>query len=289
MRALVLALLATAAAAQTPGPPSETVDLVDRYLEAVGVEGRGPMADDLRAVFYADLDPALLAALVAFVESPLYERTQDSDGDEAGVDPALAERYLALYQVASVIGHAVIYPTPSRARRILAGLSEADARALVAFYESDAARYQGRVIEAGRQRWQSPRSARRAVQDSDVDESTRPAGPSPAPPPDPEPEEPEIFEVAEVQPELVGGLAALQAVVEYPEPARRAGIEGVVVVQFVVDERGRVVDPVVVRSPDESLSRAALEAVGRVRFRPGVQRGRPVPIRFAIPVTFRLE
>ena len=119
--------------------------------------------------------------------------------------------------------------------------------------------------------------------------SSRPRSPRPRRLPEPEPTEPEIFEVAEVQPELIGGLAALQANVEYPEFARRAGIEGQVVVQFVVDERGNVVDPVVLRSPNELLSEAALSAVRQARFTPGQQRGRPVKVRFAVPVTFRLR
>ena len=109
------------------------------------------------------------------------------------------------------------------------------------------------------------------------------------PPPPPPPTELDVFEVAEVQPELVGGLEALQGAVEYPESARRAGVEGQVVVQFVVDEGGAVTDPVVVRSPDDRLSAAALAAVRGARFRPGRQRGRPVKVRFAVPITFRLE
>jgi protein TonB len=117
--------------------------------------------------------------------------------------------------------------------------------------------------------------------------------PVPEPPPAPvlpdETPDPGVFEVAEVQPELIGGLAGLQERVEYPEFARRAGIEGQVVVQFVVDERGNVVDPVVLRSPNELLSEAALEAVRESRFTPGQQRGRPVKVRFAVPVTFRLR
>ena len=102
------------------------------------------------------------------------------------------------------------------------------------------------------------------------------------------PPEPEVYEVADVQPELIGGLGALQSAVVYPEFARRAGVEGTVVVQFVVDERGNVVDPVVVRSPNDLLSEAALTAVRKARFTPGQQRGRPVKVRFAVPVTFRL-
>lgn len=100
---------------------------------------------------------------------------------------------------------------------------------------------------------------------------------------------PEVVEVAEVQPELIGGLEGLQRRVTYPEEARRAGAEGQVVVQFVVDERGQVVDPVVLRSADDRLSDAALEAVRDSRFTPGMQRGRPVKVRFSVPVTFRLR
>ena len=117
------------------------------------------------------------------------------------------------------------------------------------------------------------------------------AGPPPAPPTPPvvEPVEDPIFTVVEVNPELIGGLVGLQSRVIYPEIAQRVGIEGQVVVQFVVDERGNVMDPVVLRSPSELLSEAALTAVRESRFTPGQQRGRPVKVRFAVPVTFRLR
>lgn len=115
-----------------------------------------------------------------------------------------------------------------------------------------------------------------------------PDAPPPPPPPDPEPTEPEIFEVVENPPELIGGLAGLQARLKYPEMAIMAGIEGRVYVQFVVDERGNVVDPVVARSPSDILSDAALKAVLASTFRPGSQRGRPVRVRYSVPVNFEL-
>ena len=98
---------------------------------------------------------------------------------------------------------------------------------------------------------------------------------------------PEVFDVADVQPELIGGASSITP--EYPEFARRAGIEGRVIVQFVVDERGNAVDPVVVRSPNDLLSEAALTEVRTLKFTPGQQRGRPVKVRFSLPVTFRLR
>ncbi|MEM1044361.1 MAG: TonB family protein, partial [Bacteroidota bacterium] len=78
----------------------------------------------------------------------------------------------------------------------------------------------------------------------------------PALPPPPQPpvmddeyrDEPDdVFPIVEQQPELIGGLEGLQSRIQYPELARRAGIEGTVFVQFVVDEQGNVNDPVCVR------------------------------------------
>ena len=111
-----------------------------------------------------------------------------------------------------------------------------------------------------------------------------------APPPPPViDDEPEEWTVVEQDPVLVGGLEGLQARVRYPEQAIRAQIEGRVVVQFVVDERGQVIDPVAVQSPSPLLSQAATEAVRASTFEPGQQRGRAVRVRFAVPVTFRLR
>jgi protein TonB len=99
----------------------------------------------------------------------------------------------------------------------------------------------------------------------------------------------EIFIVVERMPELVGGLEALQRNIVYPEIARLAGIEGRVTVQFVIDERGNVVNPVVVRGIGGGCDEAALDAVKKAKFTPGMQRGRPVKVSYTLPVTFRLS
>ena len=103
-----------------------------------------------------------------------------------------------------------------------------------------------------------------------------------------EPDTTGIYEVAEVQPELIGGMESLQNAVVYPEDARAEGVEGQVIVQFIVNQTGGVQDAVAVRSPDDRLSAAALAAVRQLRFEPGRQDGEPVKVRFAVPVTFRL-
>jgi protein TonB len=102
-------------------------------------------------------------------------------------------------------------------------------------------------------------------------------------------EEPEIFLVVEQDPELIGGLEGLQRSIRYPEIARKAGIEGRVFVQFVVDEKGNVIDPIVTRGIGGGCDEAALEAVRKAKFKPGKQRGRAVKVQYSLPVTFRLQ
>ncbi|MGN8226523.1 energy transducer TonB [Gracilimonas sp. BCB1] len=113
------------------------------------------------------------------------------------------------------------------------------------------------------------------------------------PPPPPrmieQEEEEEIFVVVEQMPELIGGLAAIQKHITYPEMALKAGIEGRVVVQFLIDKEGNVVDPVVVRGIGGGCDEEALKAVKQVKFKPGKQRGQPVIVRYSLPVAFRLQ
>lgn len=84
-------------------------------------------------------------------------------------------------------------------------------------------------------------------------------------------------------------LAALQRKVKYPEMARRAGIEGRVTVQFIVNERGEVENPRVIRGIGGGCDEAALEAVKQAKFSPGMQRGRPVRVQYSLPIVFRLQ
>lgn len=111
----------------------------------------------------------------------------------------------------------------------------------------------------------------------------------PPPPAEDEEEEEQIFVVVEQQPQLIGGISSVQSKITYPELARRAGIEGRVIVQFVVDEEGRVQDPKVVRGIGGGCDEEALKAVRTAKFRPGLQRGRPVKVRYSLPVTFSLS
>lgn len=104
-----------------------------------------------------------------------------------------------------------------------------------------------------------------------------------------EEEEEEVFVVVENQPELIGGMKALNEEVNYPDFARKAGIEGRVFVQFVVDEEGNVQNPKVTRGVHKLLNEEALRAIKEMKFEPGKQRGKAVKVQMSLPVTFRLQ
>jgi len=114
-------------------------------------------------------------------------------------------------------------------------------------------------------------------------------GPPPAPAAEETEEEIEIFVVVEKMPEIIGGNQKVYEYLAYPEIARQAGIEGMVVVQIVVDPEGIPRDPVTARSAGEVLDEAAVEAVMKLRFVPGRQRGKAVSVRLAIPIRFRIR
>ena len=77
---------------------------------------------------------------------------------------------------------------------------------------------------------------------------------------------------------------------KYPEIAQEAGIEGTVVVQVFVDDRGRVKDTVILKGiPNTGLDEADTVAIRAVRFRPAKQRERAVGVWISIPVNFRLK
>ncbi|GAB5521720.1 MAG: energy transducer TonB [Rhodothermales bacterium] len=127
-----------------------------------------------------------------------------------------------------------------------------------------------------------------------IDEPLANLPPPPPPPPD-EPEEEEaayeeeIFVVVEEMPVMVGGTKRLYELLEYPEMARIAGVEGMVVVQMVISANGHPSDITVMRSAGDLLDTAALDAVKKLEFTPGRQRGKAVAVRMSIPIRFRLR
>ena len=124
----------------------------------------------------------------------------------------------------------------------------------------------------------------------DIEEPLANLPPPPPPEEEEEPEpEPEIFVVVEQMPELIGGLGEIQKKIKYPEIARKAGVEGRVIIQFIVDESGNVSEPAVVRGIGAGCDEEALRVVRDAKFKPGRQRGKSVKVKMSLPITFKLK
>ncbi|MBO5678739.1 MAG: TonB family protein [Bacteroidaceae bacterium] len=107
-------------------------------------------------------------------------------------------------------------------------------------------------------------------------------------------EEGEIFQVVEEQPLFPGGMQEmmkfLQQNIKYPKEAQEQGKQGRVIVQFVVNKDGSIVNDSIVRSVDPLLDAEALRVVRSMpNWTPGKQKGKPVRVRFTLPVTFHLN
>ena len=111
---------------------------------------------------------------------------------------------------------------------------------------------------------------------------------------EPEPEEEAPFMVVEDMPEFPGGTAALleylRKNIKYPAICRENNIQGRVIVSFVVNKDGAIVDPEVVKSVNPSLDKEAVRVISNMPpWKPGKQRGKPVRVKYTVPVNFRLN
>jgi len=92
----------------------------------------------------------------------------------------------------------------------------------------------------------------------------------------------------EILPRIIGGLSEIHKRIRYPEEAKKAGIQGRVVIQVLVDENGKPIEFKVLTSSGYGLSQAAIDAISQVRFTPAILRGAPVKFWMNIPITFKL-
>jgi TonB family protein len=99
----------------------------------------------------------------------------------------------------------------------------------------------------------------------------------------------DYFVVVEQMPKLIGGMQSIQSKIEYPELAERAGIEGRVTVQFIINENGDVENAKVVRGIGGGADEEALRVIREAKFEPGMQRGKPVRLQYAMSINFALE
>ena len=112
--------------------------------------------------------------------------------------------------------------------------------------------------------------------------------------PEPKPEVEKVFDVVEQMPSFPGGPSALMEWlsnnVKYPVVAQENGVQGRVIVSFVVERDGSISDVRVARSVDPSLDREAQRVVKSMpRWKPGKQNGSAVRVKYTVPVVFRLQ
>ncbi|MBR3729125.1 MAG: energy transducer TonB [Muribaculaceae bacterium] len=104
----------------------------------------------------------------------------------------------------------------------------------------------------------------------------------------------QVFHSVEQMPQFPGGEAALmkflQSHINYPPMAAENGVQGRVVVQFVVDKTGKVGEVKVVRNVDKDLDKEAVRVCKSLpKFTPGRQNGLAVAVWYTLPVTFKLQ
>ena len=102
-----------------------------------------------------------------------------------------------------------------------------------------------------------------------------------------------VFDVVEVMPQFPGGqIAMLQYLMEnikYPEQAMKKGIQGRVAVRFIVEKDGSISDVKPILSVHPLLDKEAIRVVKSMpKWTPGKQNGKPVRVRFNLPVMFKL-
>ena len=107
-------------------------------------------------------------------------------------------------------------------------------------------------------------------------------------------EENKVFDVVEQMPSFPGGMGALMSWlsqnIKYPVIAAENGVQGRVIVQFVVEKDGSVTDVRVAKSVDPSLDKEAQRVVkARSKWIPGKQNGSAVRVKYTVPVTFKLQ
>ena len=99
----------------------------------------------------------------------------------------------------------------------------------------------------------------------------------------------EVFLITEQQPEIRGGLRAIQQRVIYPQDAIDAEIQGRVIVQFIIDSRGRSRDHRITRTLSPSTDQEAIRVISTAEYTPGIQNGVPVCTQLDLPIIFRLR
>ena len=98
-----------------------------------------------------------------------------------------------------------------------------------------------------------------------------------------------IYLNVEKMPIIKGGFAAVGKKIKYPNIAKQMGMQGVVYIGFIVNSEGKVENPKILKSVAKILDEEAIRVVEKeIEFEPGYQEGKAVPVRFVLPIKFKL-
>ena len=98
-----------------------------------------------------------------------------------------------------------------------------------------------------------------------------------------------IYLNVEKMPIIKGGFAAVGKKIKYPNIAKQRGMQGVVYIGFIVNSEGKVEDPKILKSVAKILDEEAIRVIEKeIEFEPGYQEGKAVPVRFVLPIKFKL-
>jgi protein TonB len=109
-----------------------------------------------------------------------------------------------------------------------------------------------------------------------------------SPPPILEEDVPDFVPVPEEYPEPIGGHGVIKKFLEYPEIARKAGQEGKVFLEIIVDEKGNVISARMLKGP-AIFEESAIKAIYKVKFKPAKQRDKPVKVKVTYTIDFKLK
>ncbi len=199
-------------------------------------------------------------------------------------------KYKKVFEIALIIALAVVivafkfFPDIEPPKRILQASQE-----LVDVEDIDLTRQETRPPPPPRPPIPIEAPSDEALEDVDIQSTEIDVTRDVPPPPKQDDDMDTYFVAVEELPEPIGGIAAIQARVVYPEIAKRAGVEGTVFIEAFVDENGNVTRTAVVRGIGAGCDEAAMAAVQATKFKPGKQRGKPVKVRMSIPIRFRLQ
>ncbi len=103
------------------------------------------------------------------------------------------------------------------------------------------------------------------------------------------PQEESYVAVAEVMPEIIGGLQELHKKISYPDFAKRAGMEGKVFVLAFINENGDVDDVKIIKGIGGGCDEEVAKAVKKTKFKPAMNKSVPVKAKFPVAFTFKLS